>query len=65
MTTKWIEEDGELERLTAFCAGKSIEKIELFGSDDIVLMFLDGSSATISTLGGLEVGELSEAQRMT
>lgn len=57
--TKWLTDNGELERLNAFCKLKVIDRIELEGmDDDIVLRFLDGSSARISTLGGLEIEEL-------
>jgi hypothetical protein len=55
----WLTDDGELDRLNLFCAGKVLASIEYVGgSDDLTLHFSDGSSARLSTLGGLEVEEL-------
>lgn len=57
----WLTDDGELDRLNAFCTGKVLARIEYCGGiDDLTLHFSDGSSARLSTLGGVEIEELEE-----
>jgi hypothetical protein len=54
----WITEHGQIEKLNDFIVGKTLNKIECDG-DDITLNFTDGSSASLSTLGGIEISRLT------
>lgn len=57
---KWLTDDGELDRLNAFCGGKQIERVEYDAGENLMLYFSDGSEVRISTLGGLEIDELKD-----
>ncbi len=60
--SKWLSDPGELERLNAFCAGKTIASLEYDICDNFVLHFTDGSCARLSTLGGFEIEALAEGK---
>jgi hypothetical protein len=59
----WITEHGQIEKLNDFVVGKSINNVECDG-DDITLNFTDGSSASLSTLGGIEISRLTRQRKV-
>ena len=54
-----LDKELELQKLNDFCIGKVVVSIK-YRHDDLLLLFSDGTAATLSTLGGIEIAELKE-----